>query len=93
MGDITLVHQAAQQIALRRENTPDGIPRREEWDGNSELLFPGDRYLVVLVPAEEATTVEVRNPRDCAIIATTIAREREPKQLAIEIEGFLPSDC
>ena len=81
-----LALQAARLVLLRcqDENATANLT-----DGPEVLdLRLDDRYLLVLTPGDETTTVEVRNAITGAHVETVSAGGRELNRLATEIEDI-----
>lgn len=83
-----LIEQATQSILFRRQGTLDKLPTVVDRPDGRDLRF-GERYLLVLSPGEETTTVEVRDPRTGAHLETLRVDCREPEELASEVEYIL----
>jgi hypothetical protein len=81
-----LALQAARLVLLRCQ---DEIPTANLTDGPEVLdLRLDERYLLVLTPGEERTTVEVRNAITGAQLETVSAGGRDVDRLATEIEDI-----
>jgi hypothetical protein len=77
------VEMRGDECLLAVTGGPDGV----------EVRF-GHRYLLVLIPGDETTTVEVKRATTGALVATASAAGREVEDLATELEGIyrgLPS--
>jgi hypothetical protein len=85
MTDRELVEQAAHAVLFRSQEGESEIPTLDEGPDDLELRF-GDEWVLVLIPGERTTTVEVKRPTTGALVESASAGGRDYETLASELE-------
>jgi hypothetical protein len=85
MNDRELVEQAAHPVLFRRQEDETKTPTLDEGPDGLELRF-GDEYLLVLIPSDRTTTVEVKRATTGVLVGTASAEARDYETLATELE-------
>ncbi len=87
VNDRELVEQAAHAVLFRRQDDKSETPR---WAKGRKALSCGlgHQYLLVLIPSDRTTTVEVKRATTGVLVETASAEARDYETLATELEDI-----
>ena len=85
VNDRELIEQAAHAVLFRRQEDETETPTLHERPDGLELRF-GDEYLLILIPSDRTTTVEVKSATTGVLMGTANAEARDYETLATELE-------